>query len=458
MADYQYDLLVIGAGPAGSEASAHGRRQAKRVAWVERNELGGTCLNYGCDPTDTLLQVAHLLYQARHLDKFGLQVEQATFDWDHVQSYVREVMTTIRGGTEKQAKEEIARMGIDYYQGDARFLSPHEIQVDDRVVSSDKIIIGTGVSVVPPAIPGLAQAGFITHVEAVSLPQLPHRMVIVGSVHMAIEFAQLFQRFGVRVTVLETGPHLLEAEDREMADKLTGILAEEGVRFETNVHFERVETGPKGKRLYIRCGNGGEDVIETDEIFVMTTRHPKLQPLNLEAAGVAYTERGITVDRTLRTTAPNIWAAGDVTGGRQFSNRASEQGKLAAYNAFSDHPKPFDEPLIPWIISTDPALTHVGKTEEQLRAENVPYRIGRMPLAKLDRAIMNDERRGLVKLLSDPEGHILGGHILARAAGDMIAPVVVALCTGQTVAQLADTILPYPTMTEAVRWAADMLK
>jgi len=455
MAKREYDLMVIGAGPAGSEAATNAAKLGVSVALVERHKLGGTCLNYGCDPTDTLLHIAHLKYRASHAEKFGLHA-RVEVDWQMAQKFVQQVMTTIRGGSEARARANIETQGIDLFEGEAKFISPHEIEVAGRSLRARHIIIATGIQVVVPPIEGLKDAGYITHVEAVTLPKLPRRLAIVGGMTMTLEFAQLFQRFGVQVTVLERGAYLLEQEDRELADRLCAALIEEGVRIETKVEVEHVSRVARGKRLHLRVRDHAEELL-VDEILMLLPRRPVLASLNLDAARVHYTANGIPVSATLRTNVRHIFAAGDVTGGHQFSNRASEQGKLAALNAFAKRPRRFKEPLIPWILSTSPALTHIGKTEEELRAAGVEYRVGRLWLKELDRAIMNDEQNGLVKLLVDRDGMILGGHVLANAAGDMIAPIALAMSAGLPVEVIASTILPYPTMAEGVRFAADKL-
>lgn len=450
-----YDLVVIGGGPAGSEAATNAAALKKRVALIEEQKLGGTCLNYGCDPTDTLLHIAQMLYSAQNCKPYGIRIANARAEWKDVQKYVRRVMRQIRGGSVPESKRNMKAQGITLIQGRARFTSPHEVEVNDKRVRGKQFVIATGVRTVIPPIAGLERAGYITHREAVSLPTLPKRMAIIGSMPMALEFAQLFHRFGVKITVLERERQFLQGEDRGLADRLIKLLQHEGIDFEVNVDFENVQRVRGNKVLTFRRGDGPKRKLIVDEILVMVGRRPALKELNLEAAGVEYTEAGITVTAEGRTIADHIWAAGDVTGGPQFSSRAADMGRLVGLNAFRKKPEPFDEPLIPWIISTDPAIAHLGKTEEQLWDEGVKFRVGKLELAKIDRAIMNGESDGLVKLLADEKGYLLGAHILARDAGNMLAPAVLAMCQHLTVSALADAILPYPVMTDAVRWAAD---
>jgi pyruvate/2-oxoglutarate dehydrogenase complex dihydrolipoamide dehydrogenase (E3) component len=207
----------------------------------------------------------------------------------------------------------------------------------------------------------------------------------------------------------------------------------------------------------MRCGDRQEEQLIVDEILLAIGRRPSLESLQLEKAGVKTSKRGITVDATLCTNVSHIWAAGDVTGAYQFTHVAYEQGKLAARNAFAKEPLPFDDRVIPWVTYTDPALAHVGKTEEQLRDEQVAYQVTRMYFKDVERAVAEGATSGLVKLLVDKQGLLLGGHVLAPHAGDLLAPIILAMRTGITAEMLASTIMPYPTMVEGIRWAADRL-
>lgn len=455
MANHEYDLLVIGAGAAGSTAATTAAGDGKRVALVERDKIGGTCLNYGCDPTKTLIYVADLLYKAQHAKRFGLRVGEASFDWASVLSWVQHVQNQIRGGTPEEAAAAMSQKGIEVLIGEATFLSSHELFIAGKSVSASRIIIAAGDENIVPPIEGLGDVGYITNVQAISLPALPRRVAILGGGAIGMEFAQLFQRFGVEVTVLERGPALLDKEDRELADTLCQLLTNEGLRLETNVELLRVQRDSTGKRLTIRCGEREEEQLVVDEILLAIGRRPSLASLHLERAGVKTSRKGIEVDATLRTSQPHIWAAGDVTGALQFTHVAYEQGKLVAHNSFASDPRPFEGHVIPWVTYTWPALGHVGKTEEQLRHDGVNYRVARMFFKDVERGVAEGQTEGLVKLLVDMQGTILGGHILAEKAGDLLAPVILAMQTGITAATLATTIMPYPNMVEGVRWAAD---
>lgn len=454
MSKNEYDLIVIGAGGAGSIVATSAAGMGKRTALIERDKLGGNCLNYGCDPTKTLLHSAHLLYQAQHASALGLRIPQAEADWAAVQAHVRQVQKIIRGGTLEQARAGIAAQGIDLIMGEAMFTSPHEIRVNGDVLCGKRFVLATGTVAFIPEIEGLSEVGYITNAEAVSLPDLPKRLVVIGGGPIGLEFAQMFSRFGVQVVVLEREKLPLLREDPELALALCSRLRAEGIRLVFGAEMRCGEINAHGKQIHVHCEDGKEETLRADQILVAVGRRPALEELNLDAAGVHFTDKGITTDATLRTNVPHIWAAGDITSQYQFSHVAAAQGKLVARNVFARKPQAFDDRIIPWVTFTEPELARVGMTEADLQEAKIEYRVGRVDFKKLDRAIVNDQTYGSVKLLANKDGKILGGHILSSNAGELIAPVVYAMHFGLTVKMIAQTMLPYPTMAQAVRWAA----
>ncbi len=454
MSETGYELIVIGAGGAGSTAATAAANMGKRIALIERDKLGGTCLNYGCDPTKTLLHIAHTLYHARHASPLGLLIPPVEVDWAAVQTHVRQVQATIRGGTPEQARAGLAAQGIDLFMGEARFTSPHEIQVNGETLRGEQFVIASGTTALIPDIEGLAEMGYLTNVEAVSLPELPKRLIVIGAGPIGLEFAQLFSRFGTHVTVLERGSQPLPREDNELAQILCSQLTAEGLRLEFGATLRCGQITDNGKHIHFSDGAGHTETLVADQLIVAVGRRPALTALNLEAAGVHYTEAGIPTDATLRTTTPHIWAAGDITSRYQFTHVASDQGDLVARNAFAQAPQPFDDDVIPWVTFTDPELARVGASEADLQEAKIEYRVGRAQFNKLDRAIATGQTVGGVKLLADPDGKILGGHILGANAGELIAPVVYAMRFGLTAKMMGSALLPYPTLAEAVRWAA----
>src|SRR5215203_1396987 len=360
-----YDLIVVGAGAAGSTAAAEARGQGARVAMVEQWKVGGTCLNAGCDPTKALVRAAHALHETRTASRFGVEVEDVQVDWPRVIDRVERVIDTIRGG---DGDRNIREAGIDLRKGHARLLSPTEVAVEGDVLRGEAVILATGVRAFIPAIPGLREVGFITNVEAVTLPALPRSLAIIGGGTIAMEFAQIFARFGVEVTVLGRNPRLLPFDEPELVDILRELLVEEGVRIETGVTLESVELTGGGKRI---SGNrdGLRLDVEVDEILVAAGRIPNVEDLGLIEVGVSFSVAGIEADDTLQTRVPGIWAAGDcVAGAPRFTSLADHQARVAAHNALGGTPlRSAVESVVPTAVFTDPELGRVGLTESAAR-------------------------------------------------------------------------------------------
>lgn len=458
MAERDFDLLIIGGGPAGSGAVETAAKRGVRVGIIERDKPGGTCLNYGCDPTKTMLNMAYVLTKARQGGKYGLKIAQAEVDWEKVQSRLAQIITTIRGGTPEESVRQMRERGIDPIYGEASFKSANELEISGQTYRADSIIIAVGGETSVPPIDGLQRAGYITNREAIYLPKLPKSMAIIGAGSVGIEFAQMFHRFGVQVTVLEAAETLMPQADDELAEMLAELLRAEGIRMEINVDIQRVQSTEQGKKITFKCDEGDVETVTVDEILLATGRHPDLETLNIGAAGLETDKEGALVaDDTLRTSVKHIWAAGDVTSKFPFTHIAYEQGILAANNALSKKAQAFKYQAVGWATFTHPTLAQVGETEEALKEQGVEYRVGRKLFNGVVGAITKGETDGLVKLIASPDGTILGGHVLSYEAGEVIAPVVIAMRHGLKAEQLAETILPYPTLASAVRQAAQKL-
>jgi pyruvate/2-oxoglutarate dehydrogenase complex dihydrolipoamide dehydrogenase (E3) component len=448
-----YDLIVVGAGAAGSTAASEARGQGARVAMIEQWKVGGTCLNAGCDPTKALVRAAHALHETRTASRFGIEVEDAQVDWPRVIGRVERVIDTIRGG---DGDRNIREAGIDLRKGHARLLSPTEVAVEGDVLRGEAVILATGVRAFVPAISGLREAGFMTNVEAVTLPVLPRSLAIIGGGTIAMEFAQIFARFSVQVTVLGRNPRLLPLEEPELVDMLRDLLEQEGVRIETGVTLECVSSEGDRKRIVARR-DGARFEIETDEILVAAGRTPQVEDLGLETAGVIYDATGIIADATLRTSAPGVWAAGDcVAGSPRFTSLADHQGRVAAHNALGGLPvRDAIETVVPTAVFTDPELGRVGLTEAAARQAGHSVRAETVPMRDLARAVITGETAGAVKLVADAvTGRMLGGSVLAAGGGELLGEIALAVRLGLTCHAIADTLHAYPTFSEGVFWTA----
>ena len=448
-----YDLIVVGAGAAGSTAASEARGQGARVAMIEQWKVGGTCLNAGCDPTKALVRAAHALHETRTASRFGIEVDDVQVDWPRVIERVERVIDTIRGG---DGDRNIREAGIDLRKGHARLLSPTEVAVEGDVLRGEAVILATGVRAFIPAIPGLREAGFITNIEAVTLSALPRSLAIIGGGTIAMEFAQIFARFGVEVTVLGRNPRLLPLEEPELVDTLRDLLTQEGIRIETGVTLECVSTTRNHKRITAHRGDTRLEV-EADEILVAAGRTPQVEDLGLETAGVVYDATGIVADATLRTSAPGVWAAGDcVAGTPRFTPLADHQGRVAAHNALGGMPvRDAIETVVPTAVFTDPELGRVGLTEAAARQAGHAVRAETVPMRDLARAVITGETAGGVKLVADATtGRMLGGSVLAAGGGELLGEIALAVRLGLTCHAIADTLHAYPTFSEGVFWTA----
>lgn len=449
-----YDLVVIGAGGAGSTAAGEAIGRGAKVAMVERWKVGGTCLNVGCDPTKTMVRSAQILHLARKAERFGIYAKDVGANWPVVMRRVERVIDTIRGG---DGDQNVRNSGVALYKASATFRSSHEIDVDGETIRGDKIIVATGAAWTCPPITGLPEVGYITNVEAVALPTLPRSLAIIGGGVVAVEFAQIFARFGVEVTILGSADRLLPKEDADLSHALRVILEREGVRVETGV---RVRAADMRDGLKCLAGVRGGNLVEfcqVEEILVAAGRAPAVEGLNLETAGVAYDAKtGITVDDELRTTAPHIWAIGDVVSRYAFTHVADYQARIAEHNAMSRQPpRRVDYRVVPWATFTDPELARVGLTEQEAQDAGHDVKVAVVPIKDLARAVTSGETDGMVKLIADRgTGEILGGHILAAHAGEMLAEVALAMRARLPAAAIADTMHAYPTLSEGVFWAA----
>ncbi|HET8911764.1 MAG TPA: FAD-dependent oxidoreductase [Ktedonobacteraceae bacterium] len=454
MVSKSYDLIVIGAGAAGSGAAMAATKKDRKILQIERDNIGGTCLNYGCDPTKTLLEIAKLIHQSRHAKRFGLHIPTVNVDWSGVQKRVQEVITQMRGGTFEEASQQLAQSGIEVLRGEAHFTSSHTIEVGQKQFNAEKFVIASGCEAFVPPIEGLQEAGYLTNKEATRLSALPGSLAIIGAGAIGIEFAQLFQRFGVKVTVIEGNPMILAKEDHDLAVQLCDLLEEEGIQLKPHTRLKKVQQRRDGKHLTLSNEQEGESTLVVDEILVAIGRQPALEALQPEKAGIEIQKQGIVVDKYLQTSQPHIWAAGDVASSYQFTHIASEQGRIAGYNAFAETPRCFEPRAIPWVTYTDPPLSHLGQTEDELREAGSTYRSFSITFDQVERAIIEGRTEGRLKLLLDGNDKLLGAHILGKNADDLLSQLILAMQSDLTIKQIAAAIMPYPTLSEAIRAAA----
>jgi dihydrolipoamide dehydrogenase len=452
----KYQLVIIGSGPGGYVAAIRAAQLGFSVALVERYPtLGGTCLNVGCIPSKALLDSSEKYYDARkHFAEHGIEVGSLTLSWDKMKARKDAVVRqTVSGVDYLMKKNKIA-----VYHGHGRFVSANEIQVDGGPrLYGEHIIIATGSKPTPlPGIP-IDKKRIVTSTEALSLPEVPPSMVIIGGGVIGIEMASVYGRLGSQITIVEFLDRILPGLDKEAAAEMQKALsADYGVQFLLGYAAEAAEVGPEGVNLTIRPRTGGEPkTLSAHTVLVAVGRRPYTEGLELEKAGLSTDERGrIPVNDHLQTAVPHIYAIGDVIQGPMLAHKASEDGVFVA-ESLADRKPHLDYRLVPSVVYTWPEVASVGYLEEELEKLGRPYRVGKFPYRASGRARAAHEVRGFVKVISDAKtDQLLGMHVIGARAADVIAVGVAGLAYGASAEDLFRLPLAHPTFSESIKEAA----
>lgn len=449
-----FDLVVLGGGSAGFAGAIRAAELGARVAIVEGATLGGTCVNVGCIPSKTLLRAAEANYRRKHHGFEGIPRTNGDPIWSSVRAEKDALVTTLR-----QAKyADVLRSydAITLFQEHAAVApGPAVCLAGGRTLTADRVLLAMGASPWAPPLPGLTEAGYLDNATAMDLEHLPESIVVIGGSAVGLELAQMFARLGVRVTVLEAQARIVPAEDPALGDSLAEYLRHEGLDLRTGVRIERVNRHPAGYSIIFR--EGGESQTTTaSQLLVATGRRPNTAGLGLEAIGVTLgPKKEVVVDEFLQTTTPGIYAAGDVLGDPMFVYVAAYGGNLAAENALSGNSRQHDLSALPRVTFTDPAIASVGFTEDQAQAHGVKPLIARLSLTHVPRALAARDTRGFIKLIADGANRkLVGAHILAAEAGEMVTEAVLAIKLGLTIDDLTSTFHPYLTLSEGIKLAA----
>ena len=454
---FDYNLLVIGAGTGGLVSAYIAAAAKAKVALIEKGAMGGDCLNTGCVPSKTLLRSARLLADVRESAQYGIAQVDARFDFAQMMAHVHNAVAKV---APHDSIERYRSLGVDVIEGEAKLVSPWEVEVGGRRLCARSLVIATGATPSLPEIPGLADCDPLTSENVWSLRELPRRLLVLGGGPIGCELAQAFRRFGSEVTVLDRAGDLLSREDEDASAYVEAAFVHEGIHLALKQTPRRIERDGDAFML-IADGedpHGGQHRHGFDRILVALGRTPRVTGFGLEQLGVTLTERGkLQSDPFLRTNFPNIYACGDVTEPFQFTHTAAHQAWYASVNALL---APFwsfraDYRVIPWCTFTDPELARVGLNEHDAREKGIAFEITRYDLDELDRAIADGEDNGFVKVLTPPNSdRILGATIVGRHAGELIAEFVLAMKHGIGLKKILGTIHTYPTWMEANRGAA----
>ncbi|PWG65374.1 FAD-dependent oxidoreductase [Spiribacter halobius] len=452
---FDRDMVVIGAGSGGLVSAYIGAAVKARVSLIEKDRMGGDCLNTGCVPSKALLRSARFVAQLGRSGEYGIRSASAEFDFAEVMERVQKVVRQVEL---HDSVERYEGLGVDVIKGEARITSPWTVEVDGRTLTTRNIIVATGARPFVPPIPGLEEAGYLTSENLWDLRERPERLVVIGGGPIGSELTQAFARLGSHVTQVELAPRLLPREDPEAAALVAQRFAEEGIDVRTGTQAKAVETGADGSRALLVERDGVEERIPFDQILVAVGRKPNITGFGLETLGIPTTERGtIEVNEYLQTRYPNIFAVGDVVGPYQFTHAAAHQAWHAAVNALFGGFKRFavDYSALPWSTFTDPEVARVGLNEDEAKAQGIEYEVTVYELAELDRAIAEGATEGFVKVLTVPgKDRVLGATIVGEHAGELISEYVTAIRHGLGMNKLLSTIHAYPTLMEANKFAA----
>ena len=442
------DIAIIGAGSGGLSVAAAAAQLGAKTLLFERHLMGGDCLNTGCVPSKSLLAAARAAAARRTSQPFGILPDDPQIDWQAVQHHVRQV---IEGIAPHDSAARFRALGAEVIQQEAVFASPREILADGQLYRFKYCVIATGSRPVMPPVPGLEACKPLTNETIFELAERPERLLILGGGPIGVEMALAHRRLGVPVQMVEAG-HLLAREDRQLADILAGRLAAEGV--EIRQQAQVIKAGRSGNTVWLELADGQR--LAGSHLLVAAGRAAVTDGLGLERAGVVTSPAGIQTDSRLRTSNRRIFAIGDVAGRQQFTHIAAAHASIVIRNILFRLPARLDDRAAVRVTYTDPELAQIGLTEAEARAKFGADKIqlASWPLAENDRARADRRTEGLVKLVADRRGRLLGASILAPSAGEMIAVIAAAMAGNLKLAQLAGLILPYPSYSEAIKRAA----
>jgi mercuric reductase len=450
----QVDLVVVGSGGAAFAAAIRASDLGARVVMAERGTVGGTCVNIGCVPSKTLIRAGETRRRAEHHPFAGIATAAGPAD---LAAAVRQKDALVGELRQTKYLDLLDAYGIELVRGEARFVDPDTLAVDDRTLTPAHILLATGARPALPPIAGLADADPLTSTSALDLKRLPPRLAVIGGGYIALELGQLFAHLGSEVTIIARST-LMRHEEPQVADTITRILSQDGVQVLTNTQVERVERTDTGVRLVV-ASDFGEERVEADRVLAATGRQANTEALDPAAAGVTTDEGGaIDVRADLRTTNPRVYAAGDVVAGApKFVYVAARMGATAAQNALTGSGEEIDYTALPRITFTTPQIAAAGLVEAEARRRGIDCSCRTLPLSAVPRALVNHDTDGFIKLVCERDTRrLIGATAVAEGAGDVIQAAVYAIQFGLTIDQLASTWAPYLTMSEGLKLAAQV--
>ena len=449
----KYNMVVLGAGTAGLLTAAGTAGLGGKVALIERGMMGGDCLVTGCVPSKALIRAARACAEIRDAAEFGIEVDGYRVNFP----FIMERMRRLRAGiSPHDSAQRFQGLGVDVFLGEGKFTGPDTVEVDGKSLKFSKAVIATGARAAELPIPGLAEVGYLTNETLFQLTELPDRFTVIGAGPIGCEMAQTFARFGSQVTLIDRAEQILPREDSEAAKIVQEAMQRDGVEFLFHANAERVEQRDGDKVLFVKR-NGETLEVKTDCILVAVGRAPNVQGLNLEAAEVQYDDhQGVHVNDKLRTSNKRIFAAGDICSPYKFTHAADAMARIAIRNALFLGGSRVSALTIPWCTYTDPEIAHVGLYEHEAQERNIAYSTFTQEMAKVDRAILDGDTAGFIRVLvRKGTDKILGATVVARHAGELLSEITLAIVGKTGLGTIGSTIHPYPTQAEAIKKLGD---
>ena len=446
MADYDYDIGVIGGGAAGLTVAAGASQLGVKTLLIEKESvLGGDCLHYGCVPSKTLIKSASVYHKMRNASHYGLpDVDLPPVDFKQVGARIQSVIDTIQV---HDSEERFCGLGVKVEFGNASFVDEHVVEYNGKRVSAKYWVLATGSEPVPLPIPGLEETGYWTNKDIFCLQDLPSSLIVVGGGPIGCEMAQSFSRLGTDVRILQRNCQILSAEDEDMAEVVQDAFKTEGIGLDLCANTQEVRR-VNGKVEVVYERDGETHVISADHLLVAAGRAPNVKNLKLENAGVEYDRRGVKVDNRLRTSQKHIFAAGDVIGKYQFTHAAGYEGGIVISNAVFKLPRKVDYKWLPWCTYTEPELASVGMNEKAAKKAGLEYTVWEEDFSDNDRALAEGAPQGKIKLVLDKKEKPLGVQIVGPHAGELAAEWVAVLNAKTGLSTIASAMHPYPTVSE----------
>ena len=458
LVQYDTDVAVIGGGTAGLVASAVAASLGARATLIEADKVGGECLWRGCVPSKTLLKSARVFHTVKGAAEFGVHVEKSRLIWSAVKLRLADVRDEIKSAE----REALQQSGVQTLSGRARFVDSHALEIESKSglqkLTAKKFVLATGSAPRAPKIDGLQDVGYIWPDGLFDQPNLLKSLIFIGGGPVSIEMAQAFARFGTRVTVLQSGERILQKEEPEISALMLKLLRAEGIVIHLNATATRAETEGERKKIWFDTPDEKEQSVVAGEIVVAIGKIPVFKDIGLEQIGVRADAKGIGVDAHLKTSAANVWACGDATGGPYFTHVAENQGKIAGANAVLPSPlaQKLDSRGLSWVTFTDPEVAHLGQTLEEAKREwGESARAWQIPFSSLDRAIIEGETSGFARIITTGSGRIVGAHIIGAHAGELIGSLIIPIREGALIGEFGEAMFPYPTLGEIVHKAGN---